>query len=89
MKKKAVFWCVFLLTITFFVVAVCLSFGSAAVGFFIAAIMIMEAMNNTKMSGGFKAYYKHRGKLDKYKKICFVEFLISLCFGVICFILGM
>lgn len=66
-------------------------FISAAMGAFLAIILIFEyknALKHTKGIKGVKKYYEKRGELDKYQNICKFLFAFAFLSGVWSFVRG-
>ena len=83
MMERRVFWGILSILILFFIVSLALRFGIASAGYLLAAVSLTCAYNDNIFHGGVRAYYKSKEKLEKYRKLCFIEFVIFSIVGTI------
>lgn len=84
---KKIFWPIFIVLTVLFIVSAVLKCGVAMTGFLMAAVSIADIYNEKLFCGGLKVYYKSRGRLDKYHRLCLLSFIVFLIVGVIGFAL--
>lgn len=72
--NKKIFVILTLINIVLFIISYVFASLTTA-GYLISEIFLVESTFNTKWSGGVKAYYKYKNKLDRYHKNCYILFV--------------
>lgn len=78
------FWMLFALSVLLFAVSVVLQYKVASAGYLVAAIMLLEAhfaRKDVRYNNPLRTYYKKRGKLEKFRNICIISFIVFFSLG--------
>lgn len=90
-KLNKLIWLILIVTITLFLVSIILQFQLAAAGFIISALMNLEyifATKDVRANNPLKIYYKNKGKIKEYQRICIIIQVIFFIIGIVGFSIG-
>ena len=90
MKNKVLFVSLLACSIIIGVVSCLFHYTLSSVSFFMSAIMLVDiyfAKKDVSYYSPLRSYYKNRGNLQKYQKICIIYYVCFLILGVLGFIL--
>ena len=92
LKFEKFIWLILIVTITLFLLSIILQFQLASAGFIVSAIMNLEyifATKDVRANNPLKIYYKNKGNIAKYRRICIVMCVIFFVIGLVGFLIGL
>ena len=75
LNRKLVCWIIDIVVLILVILSSIVGAGAAMALFCVTLIMLLEAhfaMKPTKGYNGLKQYYHHRGKPEKYRRVCLI-----------------